>query len=143
MLPSLKIAGIDISVVAWLNLDQRIEPFGGNSTRRMASGGALKMSRWRKYRISLSASGWIPPALNAIDYNAPFEIELPKPISLNSAETLPPGFTSRAAPWAELSVTDQAGETQRHVFVKATVIAEPPAQSYGSDPSWDLVCELV
>lgn len=143
--PSLKIAGIELSVVAHLTFDQRLEAFGGSTVRRMANGAAFKLTHWRKYRISLSASGWIPPALNAIDYAAPFEVELPMPLAFNTGEALPAGFTARLAPNGEHTVTDQAGQSVRYVYVKTTVIAEPASQTNGSssNPSWELTMEQV
>lgn len=145
MTPSLKIAGIEVSLAARLQFDQRLEAFGGSSVRRMADGAAFKMTRWRKWRIRISADGWVPPALNAIDYDAPFEVELPMPLALNTGETLPAGFTARLAPWAEHPFTDHAGNAVRYVYIKATVIADPPSQSNGNDvsPAWELVCEQV
>lgn len=141
--PSLKIAGIEVSLAARLGYDQRLESFGGNTVRRMANGAAFKTSHWRKWRISISADGWVPPALMAVNYDAPFEVELPMPIALNTGESLPAGFTARLSPWAEHPFTDQAGNTVRYVYIKATVIAEPPSQSNGSDvaPAWELVME--
>lgn len=145
MTPSLIIAGKNLSIIGWLDFDQRLEPIGGNSVRRMATGSAFKLSHWRKYRVSLSASGWVPAALNAINYDAPFEIELPWPESFAIGEALPPGWSSRAAPWDEKTVTDQAGNSVRLVWPKLTVIAEPPVKSNGSSntPSWELVCEEI
>ena len=141
--PSLKIAGIDLSIVAWLDFDQSIEPIGGSSLRRMANGQAFKSTHWHKHRISLSGSGWVPAPLNAIDYSAPFEIELPHAIGFNAGDPLPTGWTSRAAPWDEKTVTDQTGSTLRLVYPKITVIAEGPRQTNGNggNPSWELVCE--
>lgn len=143
--PSLKIAGIELSFVAHLTFDQRLEAFGGSTLRRMANGAAFKIVHWRKYRISLSASGWVPPALNAINYDAPFEVELPMAIALNAGEALPGGFSARTAPNAETTVTDQAGKSVRFVWVKATVVGEPPSQSNGSSvsPSWEMVLETA
>lgn len=145
MTPSLKIAGIDLSIIGWLDYDQQIAPIGGTSVRRMASGAAFKMSRWRKYRVSISATGWIPPALLGIDYDVPFEIELPLPVALNAAETLPAGWSPRTAPWGEHVVIDQAGKSVRYVYPKMTVVAEPPSQghSHGGTPSWELICEEI
>lgn len=143
--PSIKIAGIELSVVAHLTFDQRLEAFGGSTVRRMANGAAFKITHWRKYRIGLSASGWIPPALNAVNYDVPFEVELPMPLALNAGESLPPGFSARVAPNTENTVTDQAGHTVRYVYVKTTVITEPPSQTNGpsSGPSWELTMEQV
>ena len=91
-LPTLVIAGIDVPIMSWLEYEQTIEPIGGSTLRRMANGAAFKLSHWRKWRVSISASGWIPSALNAIDYNQPFEIELPMPVGLRIGEALPPGW---------------------------------------------------
>lgn len=145
MTPSLKIAGTELSIIAWLDYDQSIEPISGSSVRRLANGTAFKLSHWRKYRINISAGGWIPPALNAINYDAPFEIELPLPLAFNVGETIPPGWASRAAPWAEHTVTDQDGNSVRYFYPKFTVIAEPPSQANGHSAaqSWELVCEQV
>jgi len=143
MTPSLIIAGVDVSIISWLTFDQNIEPISGSSVRRMTNGAAFKMAGWRKHRFSLSASGWVPAPLLAVDYDSPFEVELPLPVALNAAESLPTGWTSRAAPWVETTVTDQAGNSVRLVYPKITVIAEPPRQRHGLDgsPSWELVCE--
>ena len=143
MTPTLKVAGIEISIIAWLNYNQEITPIGGSSLRRKANGSGFKLTHWRKWRIGISASGWIPPALNGIDYDAAFELELPRPLALKVGELLPAGMTSRAAPWDERSVTDQAGNAVRLVFPKMTVFAEPPSQSHGDDPAWELICETV
>lgn len=143
--PSMVINGITVSVVAWLDFDQSLEPISGASVRRMTSGAAFKMSGWRKYRITLSGSGWVPAPLLAINYDASFVIELPLPVTLNAAESLPSGWTSRSAPWGEVTKTDQEGVSVRVVYPKMTVIAEPPRMGHNlsGNPSWELVCEEV
>jgi hypothetical protein len=141
--PSLKIGGIDLSIIGWLDYSQNIEPIGGSKFFRMASGAGYKLSHWRKYRISISAGGWIPPALFGVNYDAPLTLELPLPIGLNAAESLPTGWSARAAPWAEQTVTDQDGNSVRMVYVKMDVFAEPPRQSNSNsgDKSWEMVFE--
>ena len=91
---SLKVAGISISLVAMLEFDQAIEPIGGSSLRRMANGQAFKSTHWHKHRISLSGSGWVPAPPNAIDYSAPFEIELPHAIGFNAGDAEGPRQTN-------------------------------------------------
>jgi len=142
---SLKIGGIDLSIIGWLDYSQNIEPIGGSKFFRMASGAGYKLSHWRKYRISISAGGWIPPALLAVNYDAPLVLELPLPVGLNAAETLPAGWTARSAPWAEQTVIDQAGVSTRMVYVKMDVFAEPPRQSndLSGSKSWEMVFEQV
>jgi len=143
MRPSLIIAGIELSIISWLDYDQQFEPIGGSSLKRMAVGTPFKMTHWQKFRINISAGGWKPPALLAVDYSAPFEIELPMPVVLNPGEVLPAGWSSRAAPFGERTVTDTAGNSIRYVYPKMMVIAEPPRQrsGHGSSPSWEFVCE--
>jgi len=143
--PSLKIGGIDLSIVGWLDYEQSIEPISGSTTRRMGGGSAFKLTHWRKYRVSISAGGWIPPALLGINYDEPFEIELPAPVALNVGESLPAGWSSRVAPYDEHTVTDQEERSVRYVYPKLTVVAEPPSQSNGNSaaPSWNLVMEQV
>ena len=145
MNPSLVIAGISVSVVSWLDFDQSIEPISGSSVRRMTHGAAFKMAGWRKYRITFSGSGWVPAPLLAVNYDSSFVIELPLPVTLNSGESLPSGWTSRSAPWAEVTKTDQVGNSVRVVYPKMTVIAEPPRMGHNlsGNPSWELVCEDI
>lgn len=141
---SLKIAGVDISLIAMLDQDQRIEPIEGATPRRMASGGLFKMNHWRKYRISLSASGWVPAPLNAINWDAPVEVELPYPVAFQVGEALPAGWSQRAAPWGEHTVTDQHGVSVRYVYPKLTVMSPGPTQSYdGANTSWEITLEQV
>lgn len=143
--PSLIIAGREISIISWLDYDQSIEPIGGASTRRMGGGSAFKLTHWNKWRISITASGWIPAALLGVNYGEPFEIELPWPEAFAVGDPLPAGWTQRAAPWDEKPVTDQAGFPVRLVWPKLTVIAEAPRKSHGHSgaPAWNLVMETV
>ncbi|MBI2278202.1 MAG: hypothetical protein HYU74_12680 [Dechloromonas sp.] len=145
MRPSLKIAGAEISIIAMLDFEQSLEPIGGSSTRRMGGGAPFTMTHWGKHRIQLSASGWIPAPLNSIATGVPFELELPWPEAFAVGEALPAGWTSRAAPWDEKTVTDQAGNSIRLVWPKMTVISTGPAKRHGNtkNPSWELTCETV
>lgn len=144
-LPTLVIAGINVPIMSWLEYEQTIDPIGGSTPRRMANGAALKLSHWRKWRVSISAGGWIPSVLNAIDYDQPFEIELPMPVGLRTGEALPPGWVARAAPYVEHTVVDRDGNSTRYVYIKMTVIAEPPSQRHGRtrSRSWNLTCEVA
>lgn len=145
MTPSLKIAGREISIASWLDLDISIEPIGGQSVRRLANGSAFKMSQWQKHRITLSGSGWVPAELLGIDFEGTFEIELPFPEAFATGDTLPSGWSSRSAPYGEYSYTDQAGNVCRMIYPKMTVVSEGPRKTINSGvtPSWELVCEVV
>jgi len=143
-LPSLIIDGIDLPILSWLDYEQTIDPIGGSTTRRMANGAALKLTHWRKWRVSISASGWVPSVLNAIDYDQPFDIELPTPVGLSVGEPLPSGWIARSD-FPEHTVTDKDGNAIRYVYIKMTVIAEPPSQRHGRSnaPAWNLTCEVA
>lgn len=136
MRPSLRIAGREISIIGWLNFDQKIEPVSASTTRRRADGSAYRLTRWKKHRITLSGSGWIPVPLLGIDYDQPIVIELPKPIALIAGDVLPAGLVARAAPFEEGPLIDQAGNTIRQVYVKATIFADPPSDSNDGDGNW-------
>lgn len=142
-IPSLIVAGKSLSIMSRLDCEQRIEPIGGSTTRRLSNGAAFKMSHWAKSRIVLSGSGWFPAALRGIDYTQPFEIELPYPEALAVGEGLPPGFSARGAPWDERSVTDKFGQAVRLVYLKTMVISDGPSSSGGSSGnySWELTLE--
>jgi len=65
-------------------------------------------------------------------------------VALAVGEDLPPNWTQRAAPWGEVSVTDERGVTVRLVYPVLTVMSDPPRLiNGGSGPSWELVCEEV
>ena len=145
MNPTLIIGGVALSTISWLNFDQKIEEIGGSTTRRFANGRAYKLTRWKKHRITLSASGWVPPALWGVNYDQAFMIELPMPLLLNPAENLPDDFEPREVPFDERPVVDQSGASGRYVFIKAMVIGERPSESSDGDgnKSWEMTCETV
>lgn len=144
MTPSLIIAGREISQIAWLDYSQQISNSdGGRVDRRLSNGQMFTIARWKKHKVTLSGSGWVPPALLAIDWSGDVVVELPQPITLAAGDALPAGFTSRSAPWGEKIVLDQAGHTIRLVYVKFTARSSGPSNSSGiSDGfSWSLELE--
>lgn len=141
--PSLIIAGIELPQRSRLDFSQTFEVIGGVVSRRMASGALFKLTHWRRWKTTISAAGWVPPQLLAVDYDQPYEIECVEPIALAVGEALPAGWTQRAAPWGETTVTDERGISVRLVYPILTVMSEPPRLVVGSSsgPSWELVCE--
>jgi len=134
------IAGRTISLISFLDFDQQISRIGGAFAARLANGAADIVSHWSRHRISLSGTGWVPPALIGIDYNNPFSITLPRPIAFAVGEALPSGWTIVR----ETTVTDQESVVGRLVWVSLTVIAPEGAQgghNNTASPSWQLVCE--
>lgn len=64
---------------ATLGLRVRYEDFGGFGTLRMSDGSAVRQQFWTKKRITLTANGWAPTALKALDYNQTFTLTVPDP----------------------------------------------------------------
>lgn len=140
--PPLIIAGIEIPQRARLDLSQTFEAIGGSSSRRMANGALFKMSQWRRWRTTISGSGWVPPQLLAIDYDQPYTLESVTTLALAVGESLPAGWAQRSSPWGEKTITDERGVAIRLFYPVLTVMSEPPRLITGnSGPSWELVCE--
>ena len=70
----LRINGTALPDAAQLDLQLQISPLGGSTVHRLSDGRAVKQTVWQKRRITLSATGWIPPALDAIDWRSPVTI---------------------------------------------------------------------
>jgi len=142
--PPLIIDGIEIPQRARLDFSQTFEAFGGRSARRMASGALFKMGLWQRWKTTISGGGWVPPQLLGIDYSAPYEIECIAPLAFAEGEHMPPTWDQRAAPWGEVSVTDERGVTVRLIYPILTVMSDPPRLIVGNNgPSWELVCEEI
>jgi hypothetical protein len=83
-LPSLKIAGVEISIQAF-PITQDYAPIEGATVHRMLNGAGLKQTHWRKLRTSVNGEGWSPPALAGVDWSAPVEILCVQARVINSA----------------------------------------------------------
>lgn len=142
-IPTLKVAGIEISIISMLNFDQQIEPIGGSSIRRRANGAGVKLTSWERHKINLSGNGWVLPDMLRIDFSQAVELELPRPLMLSVGGSLPVGWTSRAAPFDEKLSTDQAGNPVRLIFPKMMVISTGFKNGHGQDASWSLDCETI
>ena len=145
MTPSLIIAGREVSLVSILDYQQQISPIVGGTRRRLANGALFAVNHYRKLKITISGRGWVPPAIAAVNYDGAFEVELPQPMALKTGDTLPAGVTSRAAPWAEHTVVDQAAVSTRYVYPKLIVMSDGPTFSGDSSAefSWELVLEQI
>lgn len=142
--PPLIIAGIELPQRARLGISQTYEAVGGFSSRRMASGSLFKMSRWQRWRTTISGSGWVPPQLLGIDYSASYVVECVAAVALAVGESLPATWAQRSSPWGEKTITDERNISVRLIYPKLTVMSEPPRLIIGNDgPSWELVCEEV
>lgn len=70
----LTINGTALDDKAQFGLQVQISPLGGSTVHRLSDGRAVKQTVWQKRRVTLSATGWIPPALDAIDWRSPVTI---------------------------------------------------------------------
>jgi hypothetical protein len=66
----LKIGTFELPVYAGLDLTQRYEPIGGEGILRAVSGAGIRQRTWSKTRVVTSGGGWVPPGLQALDYDA-------------------------------------------------------------------------
>lgn len=154
-----------------LGVAQRDEWFGGTARLRMANGDGLQQTTWRKLRIVISASGWMPPGLRALDYDQPLVLKCGAPVAITSGATvieLPAARRTDAGylPFARAhtargdvdTAVSVAGNTATCTAVadaigysvlyypQITVLADPPAASYdtsGAASSWEITCEEV
>jgi hypothetical protein len=86
------------------------EEIGGSTLLRMSNGAGVKMTRYQKMVGSISGQGWIPPALDGLDYSGPLELRSTQVSSMQSAGlvfTLPTTPRPDQSPWAFALVGDQ------------------------------------
>lgn len=72
--PDLVINGIVFPVPAAGRITQTYSPIGGVSSRRAASGRLIVQETWRRLATQISAEGWVPAALDGIDWSEPLTI---------------------------------------------------------------------
>lgn len=141
--PTLIIAGVTLPLRSWLEVQQTYEPAAGNTRRRLADGGLFNMTRWRRWKTTLSGSGWIPAPLLGIDYDQPITIHCVQPMAFRVGESLPSGWSARTDYPEVLLPADEFGQQVRLVLPILTVWAEPPRIVPGSETSWELSAEEV
>ncbi|OBY60464.1 hypothetical protein [Pseudomonas sp. AU12215] len=91
---------------------QRYEPIGGSSVLRLSGGTGIKMTNWSRTATTVSGTGYLDPALDALDYAQPLELLCVKPramIGTGRQFSLPPAEQRRpdVAPWGWALVRDQ------------------------------------
>ena len=90
----LTLNGIPLSFEATRDVDQTYEPIGGIATLRFANGAALRQARWRRLRTTITASGPLPAALAAVDWDSPVTLGCIGPRGITQAGNV---FTLPAA----------------------------------------------
>lgn len=73
------VAGVAISANATLSVDVQVQSGGGATNLRLADGSITRQVAWDKRRVTLTCSGWIPPAISAVDWSAQITIIVPAP----------------------------------------------------------------
>jgi len=100
--PDLMIDGVRLPLAVAGVVSQTYEDFGGFGVLRLGLGAAVHQEVWRKTRTTLSASGLIPPGLDAVDWTVSHALGCVAPRSVQSAGrsiTLPAARRSDAAPY--------------------------------------------
>lgn len=57
---------------------------GGTTTLRMADGSGVKQQAWRKLQTQISGVGWVPNALQSLDYSQPLQLHGIAPLTVTS-----------------------------------------------------------
>ncbi len=74
--------GLPLGPLAGLEVSQTYERIGGASLYRGRSGRGRKQTHWQKLKTTLSAQGWMPAALAAVDESVPHVLDCLQPRSL-------------------------------------------------------------
>lgn len=141
--PILMVDGDEVPLHTWCDGYQqtfsRLD--GGASSRRLGSGAIYTSERWERWQTTISASGWIPPALAGLRRGAPFELRSCGVFALQPGESLPAGWAERMDFPAVERVF--AGVTVRLIYpvLQVVTLAGIRVTSGGASPSWELVCE--
>lgn len=136
-LPMVMLGGVPILLDAGA-VSQSITPLGGPEIVRLSSGAGVPMTHWQRSAIALSASGWMPPGLDGLDYSQPLELRCTKHLSIISTST---SFTLRGtvrpdfAPWALALVGKDWVETPV-VFAGADATVTPVAGASAYQLCW-------
>lgn len=143
--PTLIIAGFSLPQRARLEYQQTFERIdAGSASRRMSAGNLFTMTRWARWRTTISGGGWVPAPLLSIQTGVPFEVHAVAPIALRPGEQLPPTWQARTD-WPESSITDELGVVIRLVYPVLTVKTLTGARlvTGSASPQWELAMEEV
>lgn len=100
--PDLMIDGVRLPLAAAGVVSQSYEDFGGFGVLRLGLGAAVHQQAWRRVRTTLSASGWVPAGLDALDWSQTHVLGCVAPRSIQAAGrviTLPAARRTDAAPY--------------------------------------------
>jgi len=101
---NLIIDSVEITFHSSLDLKQTLKPVNNGTLLRMADGTAVKQTpAWGKLKTEISASGWLPDGLSAVDFNNSVVIDCIASRSITSA------INAIAIPGTVRSDTDPVG----------------------------------
>lgn len=138
--PTLIINGIELPQESRLDYQQTFELIeGGHAARRRANGSLMTMTRWLRWRTSITAGGWIPPQLLGLPIGVPFEVHAVAPVALRPGESLPAGWVARTD-WPVVTYVDRLGVDVRLVYPVLSIVTMTGARlvTGGSNPTWEL-----
>ncbi len=69
-LDPLTVNGVELADTEQLDPQIAVTPLGGATTHRLSDGSAARQTVWRKRRVRISGTGWVPPTLSAVDWAA-------------------------------------------------------------------------
>lgn len=75
--PRIMLGGVEITPLSGA-ATETLETAGGSSLHRMSDGALVKQTLWSKLQGTISASGWLPPGLDGLDYSLPLELRSTK-----------------------------------------------------------------
>ena len=149
----LKIGSIDIPLLAALDIDQSYEPIGGDGPPlRTLDGTGIKQMTWKKWRTTISGSGWITAGLASLDASAQIVIGCIVPRSVpcvfaTRQATLPAARRSDSGhiPWGQAIMADGSIVTTTASMASnvATVAAVTGAVAYQALYLPSLTCWLM
>lgn len=171
MSADLWLGGVRVPLHSVLDFEQSYSAIEGGRVLRMTDGAGVKTVHWRKISTTVSAGGWIPPGLLALDYDEPLVMRCAAPraivtaatvVTLPAARRTDAGHEPYAAAlvegdWqaAELDIAGDtatitpvagAGAYRVSYYPELTVFASPPEESGDltrADYRWSIEAEEV
>lgn len=148
----LKIGSFDLPLLAALDIDQSYEPIGGEAISRAIGGLGIKQTTWKKWRTTISGSGWIPAGLDSLDPAAQLVIGCIVPravpcVFATRQATLPAARRNDSGhlPWGQALLADGSLVTTTASLAGdvATVASVPGAVAYRALYLPSLTCWLT
>ena len=100
---NLKINDVVVAFESMGEISQRYGWVGGFTNDRMMDGTLDAQETWRKRSTTITAAGWVPAALEGIDWSAPVTVDCVAQVAINSpvaSIVLPTARRSDVAPFA-------------------------------------------